>query len=71
MSIDRLHSKYHVERTDGRDQHGARYFVLDYAHDPYAQVALAAYIEACQHTMPGLAADLWRALVSVTNTEET
>lgn len=60
---DRLHSKYRVERTDGRDQPGgdkagARYFVLDYVHDPYARAALAAYIEACQATLPGLADDL-------------
>lgn len=63
MATDRLHAKYHVERLDDRDQPGgdkanARYFVLDYAHDPYAQAALAAYAHACEHEPPGLAADL-------------
>lgn len=60
---DRLHTKFRVERTDGRDQPGgdkadARYFVLDYAHDPHARTALAAYADACEQTLPGLAADL-------------
>jgi hypothetical protein len=60
---DRLHRKYRVERADGRDQPGgdkatARYFVLDYVHDPFARAALASYIDACRETLPGLAADL-------------
>jgi hypothetical protein len=43
-----LHQKYRVERIDGRDKPGgdkpgARYFVLDYAHDPLAHTALGFY----------------------------
>lgn len=64
---DRLFAKFTVARTDGRDQPGgdkasARYFVLDYVHDPYAREALQAYIDACRDGIPGLAADLERAL---------
>jgi len=63
MTSDRLHAKYHVARTDGRDRPGcdkadAAYFVLDTTHDPYARVALAAYADACERELPGLAADL-------------
>lgn len=69
-ATDRLHRKYRVERADGRDQPGgdkaaARYFVLDYVHDPYARVALAAYAEACQARLPGLADDLRHELAVV------
>jgi hypothetical protein len=64
---DRLFSKFTVPRKDGRDQPGgdkadARYFVLDYVHDPFARVALEAYAEACRGQLPGLAADLVHAL---------
>lgn len=70
---DRLHIKYRVERTDGRDRvggdkHLARYFVLDYVHDDFARVALAAYIDACRAELPGLAADL---RCELTDTEGT
>lgn len=63
MTGDWLRTKFHVERLDGRDQPGgdkadARYFVLDYVHDPYARTALAAYADACEADLPGLAADL-------------
>lgn len=48
-----LFGKFFVDRVDGRDRpggdkHGARYFVLDYMHDPIARVALRAYIEECR-----------------------
>lgn len=74
MSTDRLHSKFHVQRVDGRDRPGgdkadAAYFVLDYAHDPYARPALAAYADACESDLPGLAADL-RARLAAEQTEE-
>lgn len=67
MSGDWLRTKFHVERLDGRDQPGgdkadARYFVLDYVHDPHARTALAAYADACEAGLPGLAADLRAAL---------
>lgn len=60
---DHLYAKFRVVRVDGRDRPGgdkaaAAYFVLDYVHDPYARVALAAYAEACEVELPGLAADL-------------
>lgn len=46
-----LYAKYTVYRNDGKDEPGgekedARYFVLDYAHDPFARKALAAYVDA-------------------------
>lgn len=52
-----------VWRVDGRDlpggdKAGAAYFVLDYANDPYARAALAAYADACEQDRPGLAGDL-------------
>lgn len=61
--FDGLIEKFHVSRTDGRDKPGgdksdAEYFVLDTAHDPFARFALAAYAEACERELPGLAADL-------------
>jgi len=61
--FDGLIKKFHVSRTDGRDKPGgdrsdAEYFVLDTAYDPFARVALAAYAEACESELPGLAADL-------------
>lgn len=53
-----LFGKYRVQRVDGRAEPGARYFVLDYAHDWHARVALAAYIEVCRESKPDLARDL-------------
>lgn len=46
-----LFDKYVVYRNDGKDGPGgtkedARYFVLDYVHDPFARKALAAYVDA-------------------------
>lgn len=71
MTSDRLHAKYHVERTDGRDRPGgdkadAAYFVLDYVHDRYARTALAAYADACEAELPGLATDLRARLAAGT-----
>lgn len=48
---DPLFEKYTVYRNDGKDEPGgekqdARYFVLDYVHDPFARKALAAYVDA-------------------------
>jgi hypothetical protein len=65
--LDRLYAKFQVKRTDERDLPGgdkadARYFVLDYIHDRFARVALAAYADACQSVLPGLAQDLRRRL---------
>ena len=62
-----LMEKFHVSRVDGRDQPGgdkanARYFVLDYVHDPYAKQALMHYAKACQAEYPQLSQDLWIAL---------
>lgn len=54
-----LTGKYVVERADGRPSPStARFFVLNYASDPYARTALRAYAEACAETHPTLAADL-------------
>lgn len=66
-----LYGKFRVERSDGRDRPGgdkadARYFVLDYVHDPYARLALRAYIDALKAdgAEPELMADLNRELGS-------
>lgn len=64
---DGLYGKFRVERVDGRDKPGgdrdqARYFVLDYAHDPFAVAALEAYAKACEAAEPGLARDLRTAI---------
>lgn len=64
-----LYGKFHVERTDGRDRpegakENARYFVLDYVHDPAARRALYAYAKKLEAlgTEPELAQDLYREL---------
>lgn len=51
-----LYGKYRVQRVDGQDK--GPYFVLAYASDPHARVALAAYIESCRADYGPLAADL-------------
>lgn len=53
-----LHQKYTVTRNDGQDRPGARYFVINYAADPAAMAALAAYADAVESDNPKLAADL-------------
>lgn len=64
MTVDGpVYHKFHVARVDGRDQPGgdredARYFVLDYRHDPFARLAVLAYADACAATHPELATDL-------------
>lgn len=62
-----LSEKFHVRRVDGRDSPGgdkadAKYFVLDYVHDPYARFAVAAYANKCESMCPELASDLRAAL---------
>lgn len=56
---------FHVARLDGRDapggdRAGARYFVLDVAHDPHAGPALRAYANACAREDAALAVALDR-----------
>ena len=58
-----LFQKFEVRRTDGSSEPGGKhegceYFVLDTDHDAYAEVALAAYANACEATHPLLARDL-------------
>lgn len=62
-----LHNKYYVNRVDGKDAPGgprekARYFVLDYVHDPIAKIALREYALHCAEEYPDLAQDLLREL---------
>lgn len=62
-----LYQEFRVERVDGRDQAGgdkadARYFVLDYVHDRFAQVALYEYAKRVWLANPEVAQDLWREL---------
>lgn len=61
-----IYNKYKVERTDGSSEPGKKhekcqYFVLDFAHDPFALPAILAYAQACRKTHPELAQDLFRA----------
>jgi hypothetical protein len=58
-----LDGKYLVERSDGQHRPDARYFVLDYASDPYARAAMLAYADACGDTRPRLAEKV-RAVVA-------
>ena len=58
-----LYNKFKVVRTDGSSAQGGRhescyYFVLDINHDPFARVALQAYLTACRYAYPALADDL-------------
>jgi hypothetical protein len=55
-----LYGKYKVERADGKDK--GPYFVLAYATDPHARVALRAYAESCANEYRALANDLMREL---------
>lgn len=76
MTGEGLTEKFHVRRVDGRDMPGgdkadARYFVLDYVHDPYARSAVAAYADKCEPTLPELASDLRAALARTANQEGT
>ncbi|OHU76063.1 hypothetical protein [Mycobacteroides chelonae] len=64
-----LYSKYRVERTDGKDK--GPYFVLQYATDPHARTALAAYAASCREHYPALAADLREALLKHEAPEDT
>ena len=58
-----LHTKFIIERTDGRSRQGekhdgCRYFVLDLDHDIHAVAALDAYRLSCIKEKPTLANDL-------------
>jgi hypothetical protein len=58
MDDGTLSGKYLVERADGQRRPDSRYFVLNYASDPYARAAMLAYADACETTHPTLAQDL-------------
>ena len=72
--IDGLHEKFTVFRNDGRDRaggdkEGARYFVLDYIHDPIAQSALDYYAKLARNEgLVELADDLDEVLRDGRNT---
>lgn len=51
-----LYGKYRVEKVNGKPT--GPVFVLAYATDPHARVALAAYAESCAEDYPELANDL-------------
>ena len=58
-----IYRKYIVERADGSSGPGGKhenctYFILDWLHDPFAIPAARAYADACEATLPHLAADL-------------
>jgi hypothetical protein len=58
MEDGSINGKYLVERSDGHHHPNARYFVLNYASDPYARAAMLAYAEACADTHPRLSQDI-------------
>jgi hypothetical protein len=58
-----VYRKFIVNRADGSSVPGGKherceYFVLDWAHDPFAIPAARAYADACEAQYPALAADL-------------
>lgn len=58
-----IYRKFTVERADGSSRPGGKherceYFVLDWAHDPFAIPAARAYADACEAKYPALAEDL-------------
>lgn len=55
-----LYGKYRVEKSNGKPT--GPVFVLAYATDPHARVALAAYADSCETDYPQLAADLRASL---------
>lgn len=56
--------RFRVTRTDGQAvRPEARYIVLDYAGDPHAKRALAAYADSIEGDNPEMAADIRDALV--------
>lgn len=60
--------RFRVTRTDGKPCRAeARYIVLDYAGDPHAEVALAAYADSIESENPKLAADIRDALANPTS----
>lgn len=54
---DGFYQKFNVTRNDGEPMEGP-WFVLAYARDPHARVALAAYADSVEAELPQLAADL-------------
>lgn len=60
--------RFWVTRADGKPCRAeARYLVLDYAGDPHAKAALAAYADSIASENPRMAADLRDALVNPTS----
>jgi len=69
MKQDGLYQKYNVSRKNphsdpSKDSADCRFFVLDFAHDPFAIPALEAYAEACKAKFPTLS-DHLLAIVDV------
>jgi hypothetical protein len=61
--VEGLYRKFWVRRTDGGSRDGEKhedcdYFVLDWAHDPFAIPAALAYATACEAKYPELAANI-------------
>lgn len=58
-------TRFKVTRTDGKPcRPEARYLVLDYAGDPHARIAVAAYADSIEAENPQMAADLRDALAN-------
>lgn len=54
-----VEGKYNVERADGQPhRRNDRFFVLNYASDPFARKAMLYYAELCRGAYPDLAASL-------------
>lgn len=58
---DKFFTKFNVTRANGKPMQGP-WFVLAFAGDPHARVALAAYADSVEAELPQLAADLRKQL---------
>lgn len=58
MQDGKLSGKFIVERADGTARNRDRFFVLNYASDPYARAAMLEYARQCRDTHPSLADDI-------------
>lgn len=60
-----LYGKFIIEKTSGEPlDPGARYMVLNYAQDPHARIAVAAYADSVETDNPTFAAELRAAIAN-------
>lgn len=65
FAVGGFEDRFRVTRTDGKPVRAeARYIVLDYAGDPHAKAAIAAYANSIEAENPEMASDLRGALIN-------